>query len=95
MLNSSIYAVFERMWQNILIKLNNYATQAALDGKADSEHEHSATNITTGILDIEHGGTGYDSIVDTTYTVARYRASALDSTETIPVDNGIINWMYE
>ena len=45
--------------------------------------------------DVEHGGTGYDSIVDTEYTTARYRASALVSTETTPDGNGIINWMYE
>ena len=52
MTNSSIYAVFERMWQHVLAKFNNYvsieifndnignATQSALDEKADLEHEH-------------------------------------------------------
>ena len=41
------------------------------------------------------GGTGCTSIVDTTYTIARYRASALVSRETTPTQNGVINWVYE
>jgi hypothetical protein len=71
------------------------AMQAALDDKADSDHAHDAADITSGILDVEHGGTGYNSVIDDVYTTPRYRASALVSTETDPVDNGIINWMYE
>lgn len=73
----------------------SYATQAALDGKAATEHTHDASDITDGTLGVGYGGTGYYTIVDNTYTVARYRASALHSTEVIPDDNGIINWMYE
>lgn len=177
MTNSSIYAAFERMWQHILIKFNNYvpnevfdehvanmnnphevtkeqiglenvdntsdlekpisdatqaaldthafdtdnphevtkeqiglanvddtadldkpisdATQAALNKKADLEHVHDLDDITIGVLDVEHGGTGYNSIVDTTYRTARYRASALVRTETYPDDNGVIHWVYE
>lgn len=49
--------------------------------------------ITT--LDVAKGGTGYNTIADTTYTTARYRASALAATETDPTVNGVINWMYE
>ena len=49
--------------------------------------------ITT--LDVAKGGTGYNTIADTTYTTARYRASALVATETDPTVNGVINWMYE
>ena len=48
-----------------------------------------------GTLAVDKGGTGYNSIVDTTYTTARYRASALVSAETNPTDNGVINWTYE
>ena len=81
MANSSIYAVFERMWQHVITKFQEYT--------------FSADKIDSGILDVERGGTGCDSIVDTEYTTARYRASALVSTETTPDDNGIINWMYE
>lgn len=107
MTNPSIFAAFERMWQHVLAKFNNYvpiemfdndvgyATQASLDEKANSEHEHDANDITSGILYVENGGTGYNSIVDNTYTTARYRASALVSAETTPNNNGIINWVYE
>lgn len=134
--NPSIYAVFERMWQHILGKFNNYAqvevlnehisdmdnphnvtkeqidlenvdntsdvdkpisyaAQVALDAKANKEHAHSIHDIASGVLGVEHGGTGHNSIVDTDYAIARYRASALVNMETTPVDNGIINWVYE
>lgn len=71
------------------------AMQVALDTKADFEHAHDTGDITSGILDVEHGGTGYESIIDNTYTMPRYRASALVSIETTPDDNGVINWLYE
>ena len=50
-----------------------------------------------GTLAISQGGTGYHSIVDTTYTTARYRASALKPKANIstPTQNGVINWSYE
>lgn len=47
------------------------------------------------VLSVDKGGTGYNSITDTTYTTARYRASALVTTETDPTINGVINWIYE
>ena len=46
-------------------------------------------------LSVSKGGTGQTSIADTTYTTARYRASALVATETDPTVNGVINWTYE
>lgn len=73
----------------------SYATQEALNGKANSTHYHHASYITDGVLGTARGGTGYDSIVDTTYTTPRYRASTLVSYETTPDDNGVINWVYE
>lgn len=48
-----------------------------------------------GTLSVSRGGTGYSTIEDTTYTIPRYRASALVSTETSPTTNGVINWVYE
>ena len=86
MTNQSLYSAFERFRQHILIVLGN---------KSNIDHTHDTSDITSGVLDVEYGGTGYDSIVDTTYTTPRYRASALVSIETIPDNNGIINWMYE
>lgn len=51
--------------------------------------------ISVGTIEVAYGGTGYSSIKDTTYTTARYRASALYSSETTPTTNGVINWTYE
>ena len=69
--------------------------QVALDDKADKWHTHDATYITTGVLSVENGGTGYGSIVDNSYSTPRYRASALVSYESYPYYNGVINWVYE
>ena len=77
--------------------------KTALDGKAASSHNHSASEINSGtlsadrlpIITVAKGGTGYTSIIDTTYTTARYRASTLNSSETTPTNNGIIAWTYE
>lgn len=66
-------------------------------------HTH-LNNIENGIVEISelvdtlpvaNGGTGFNSIVDTIYTTARYRASSLHSAETTPNNNGVICWMYE
>lgn len=54
----------------------------------------NATDI-YGTMPVTSGGTGYTTIEDTTYTTARYRASALVNAETNPSTNGVINWTYE
>jgi len=83
---SDITSAFEQFRQHILTVLGN---------KSNIDHTHDTSDITSGVLDVEYGGTGHDSIVDTTYTTPRYRASALYSRETTPTTNGVINWMYE
>ena len=62
-----------------------------------SDHVHALPALTscTGTLTVAKGGTGYTSIVDTTYTTARYRASSLHSSTTSPSSNGTITWTYE
>lgn len=95
MTNYSIYAAFERMWDHIINKFDNYVTYDVVDAKADTQHTHSTYDITSGVLGTFYGGTGYSSITDTTYTTPRYRASALYSYETTPSNNGTINWKYE
>ena len=62
---------------------------------APASHNQSAATITSGTLAIARGGTGVTSHTDTTYTTARYRASALVSSATNPTVNGVINWQYE
>lgn len=47
------------------------------------------------IISVSNGGTGYNTITDTTYTTARYRASSLNSSEITPTENGVIAWTYE
>lgn len=69
--------------------------QTQLDGKSEDDHTHPASDIVSGTLAVEVGGTGYSSIADTTYTTIRYRGSSLNSTETNPTVNGAISWTYE
>lgn len=47
------------------------------------------------VLEVNRGGTGYNTIADKTYSTARYRASSLHSSETTPTTNGVIAWTYE
>ena len=61
---------------------------ASFDGSAD------ITPGVNGTLPVGNGGTGYNSITDTTYTTARYRASSLHSSATTPSANGVIAWVY-
>ena len=71
-------------------------TLSAADvGAAASSHSHGAGDITSGVLAVANGGTGYSSITDSSYSTARYRASALFAAETTPTTNGVIHWTYE
>ena len=72
-----------------LVNLSNTTT-----GYFDGGQDMSNIGVTS-TLAVWNGGTGYSSIADTTYTTARYRASALVSAETNPSINGVINWTYE
>ena len=47
-----------------------------------------------GTVSMIKGGTGVTTLADTTYTTARYRGSALYSSDTAPTVNGVINWTY-
>jgi hypothetical protein len=96
-LNSDLqnYALSSELTEQIDIVNEKIPTTAEQVGAAPTTHEHSAENITSGVLSPTHGGTGYTSITDTTYTTARYRASSLHSAETTPTTNGVIAWTYE
>lgn len=52
-------------------------------------------NSIYGVVAVNKGGTGKDSISDTRYTEPRYRASALFPADTNPTINGVINWTYK
>lgn len=74
-----------------------YVIKNNITYKLYGEHNKpTASDITSGTLAVARGGTGQTSITDTTYTTARYRASALYSESNIvnPTTNGVINWAY-
>ena len=58
--------------------------------------EQPNVNDLSGAVPITKGGTGCTAIADTTYTTARYRASALYDEQSLvdPTTNGVINWAY-
>ena len=73
----------------------SHANNTTCHVTSEERDKWNDANAHNGTLSVEKGGTGYTSITDTTYTTARYRASALVNTETAPTVNGVINWVYE
>lgn len=64
MINSSIYAVFERMWQHMLTKFKNCASAEALKEHIENEsNPHDVTTEQIGALPITGG------IMENTLTV--------------------------
>lgn len=56
MTNSSFYAVFERMWQHVLAKCNNYVPIEALDNHIENKsNPHNVTAEQVGALPITGG----------------------------------------
>ena len=54
MLNSSIYSVFERMWEHVLLKCNNYVSTEAFNSHAENTgnpHVVNAEQIGLGKVD--------------------------------------------
>lgn len=70
-------------------------TMAATPSAVKEAYDLAAAAVSSSdIIDVAHGGTGRSTIADTEYTTAKYRASALVTTETDPTDNGVIYWVY-
>ena len=67
----------------------------ATDSSGNTVSLLNSTINSDTIVSVSNGGTGYNTITDTTYTTARYRASSLNSSETTPTENGVIAWTYE
>ena len=67
----------------------------ATDSNGNTVSLLNSTINSDTIVSVSNGGTGYNTITDTTYTTARYRASSLNSSETTPTTNGVIAWTYE
>lgn len=60
-----------------------YATITAVNGKADAQHVHAATDITSGTLAVARGGTGV-----TTAAAERERLGLGSTTGALPIANG-------
>lgn len=55
MLNSSIYAVFERMWQHVLAKCNNYISVEAFNQHIESTNNpHNVTAEQIGLENVDN-----------------------------------------
>lgn len=54
------------------LDLSDYAHLSDLDTKADIEHEHDASNITSGVLPLAQGGTGQDLSARTANAIIRF-----------------------
>ena len=53
--NSSIYAVFERMWQHVLVKFNNYASTEVLNNHVeDKSNPHEVTKDQIGLANVDN-----------------------------------------
>ena len=74
------------------------ATQNALNGKANTSHNHSAANITSGTLSVARGGTGQTTLTPavTTKGVRAIYAGTSDMTAgTTALTTGCIYLVYE
>lgn len=91
----------EEIFPILKIKKNGeWITINSTENKANKEHFHKTSDITEGILNIEQGGTNYNSMYDIqseSSAILRYRPSGLVPQETYPTQNqnGAIYWMYE
>ena len=79
----------------LMIETNSAGTTHTVTIKSVEENVQTMDKKYLPTIDVAHGGTGRSTIADTEYTTAKYRASALVTTETDPTDNGVIYWTYE
>ena len=79
----------------LVIETNSAGTTHTVTIKSIEENVQTMDKKYLPIIDVAHGGTGRSTIADTEYTTAKYRASALVTTEADPTDNGVIYWTYE
>lgn len=94
--NGKPFIIAASIAQGLLVILTNSAdTTHTVTIKSVEENVQTMDKKYLPIIDVAHGGTGRSTIADTEYTTAKYRASALVTTETDPTDNGVIYWTYE
>ena len=94
--NGKPFIIAASIAKGLLVILTNSAdTTHTVTIKSIGENVQTMDKKYLPIIDVAHGGTGRSTIADTEYTTAKYRASALVTTETDPTDNGVIYWTYE
>lgn len=75
------------------------AVATALAGKSDTGHKHAASDITSGILAIDRGGTGVSALSGTDYNTARFRGIYANTSGmtagSSALANGVIYLQYE
>ena len=80
MANTSIYAVFDRMWTNMLAKCNNYVPIASFDTHVESfenhvglqDNPHSVTAEQIGVTDICYTKSEVNNLIDERLGVIEY-----------------------
>lgn len=80
--NSSIYAVFERMWQHVLVKFNNYASTEVFNNHIeDKSNPHEVTKDQIGLANVDNTADIDKPISNATQTVLDEKANleVLDS----------------
>ena len=79
MLNSSIYAVFERMWQHVLTRCNNYVPTEVLDNHIeDKNNPHGVTKEQVGLENV-------DNTADLDKPISNAAQAALDNKANLEV----------
>ena len=79
MLNSSAYAVFERMWQHVLARFNNYALSEDLDGHVqNTNNPHSVTKADVGLGSVDNTSDAQKPISDATKEALDKKADSED-----------------
>ena len=93
--------VLEYFWQQIIARLGNYVlnTTTINNQPLSSNISLTANDVNAlpnnEVVSVSLGGTGHNTLMDSTYISPRYRASTLRPISEIPYSNGIINWVYQ
>lgn len=77
--NSSIYSSFERMWQHVLVKFNNYASTEVLNNHAeDKSNPHEVTKDQIGLANVDNTADLDKPISNATQSVLDEKADSGD-----------------
>lgn len=87
MANSSVYAIFERMWQHVLVKFNNYVPAEVIDNHIENkDNPHGVTAEQIGLINV-------DNTSDLDKPISHAAQTALDGKADLEVFNDHISDM--